>query len=67
MRVGTIAICLAIVGSVTSISVVRAGGADGAVHLSVNVLLAVLGVVLLFVASRRRRVHRGVQGSSPRE
>ena len=56
--VGSISIALAAIGSLTSISVVRAGGADGAVYLGVNITLADLGAALLLFASRGRRSRR---------
>lgn len=53
MRIlGLTAIALAVIGSVTSFSVVRAGGADGAVYLIVNIALTVIGVILLVLAAR---------------
>ncbi|MFB8188830.1 hypothetical protein ACFC14_05850 [Microbacterium sp. NPDC055988] len=51
---GFVAIGLAAIGSVTSYSVVRAGGMDGATYLIVNIALAVTGVVLLGLAARGR-------------
>lgn len=51
---GFAAIALAVAGSLASFSVVRAGGADGAVYLIVNIALTVTGVVLLALAARRR-------------
>ena len=52
---GILSICLSAVGSVTSWSVVHAGGPDGAPYLVVNAGLGVLGLGLLFLAWRRRR------------
>lgn len=51
---GFVAIALAAIGSVTSYSVVRAGGVDGATYLIVNIALAVTGGVLLVLAARDR-------------
>lgn len=51
--VAFVCLALAVIGTVASFSVVRAGGADGAVYLGVNILLAVLGIVLLIVGARR--------------
>ncbi|WP_312674079.1 hypothetical protein [Microbacterium sp.] len=51
---GFVCLALAVVGTVASFSVVRAGGADGAVYLGVNILLALLGIVLLLIGARRR-------------
>lgn len=51
---GLACLALAVIGAVASFSVVRAGGADGAVYLGVNILLAVLGIVLLVIGARRR-------------
>lgn len=54
MRVlGFVAIGLAVIGSVASLSVVRAGSVDGAVYLIVNIALVVAGAVLLLLAARR--------------
>ncbi len=52
--IGFVCLALAVVGTVASFSVVRAGGADGAVYLGVNILLALLGIVLLVIRARRR-------------
>ncbi|WP_431867529.1 hypothetical protein [Microbacterium paraoxydans] len=52
--IGFVCLALAVVGTVASFSVVRAGGADGAVYLAVNILLALLGIVLLVIGARRR-------------
>lgn len=51
---GFTAIALAGIGSLTSFSVVRAGGAEGATYLIVNIALTVTGVILLVLAARRR-------------
>lgn len=53
---GFASIALAVIGSVASFSVMRGGGEDGAVYLTVNIVLAVLGLVLLFLAARGRSV-----------
>lgn len=66
ITVGIIAVSLALVGSFTSISVVRAGGAEGAVYLTVDVTLAVLGIALLSVGWHRRRFLRSAPPSSRR-
>ncbi|MCK2035337.1 hypothetical protein KZC51_04230 [Microbacterium sp. SSW1-49] len=50
--IGLTAIALAVAGSLTSLSVVRAGGTDGAVYLTVNIALTVVGVVLLLLAKK---------------
>lgn len=52
---GALSLLLAGVGSVTSLSVVGTGSADGARYLTVNIGLGVLGVALLLTAWRRRR------------
>jgi predicted membrane channel-forming protein YqfA (hemolysin III family) len=58
---GFTAIALAVIGSLTSLSVVRAGGTDGAVYLTVNIAVAVVGAILLLLASRGRQA----QGKNP--
>lgn len=52
---GTLSLCVAVVGSVTSWSVVQAGGTDGVAYLVVNAGLCALGISLLVMAWRRRR------------
>jgi MYXO-CTERM domain-containing protein len=52
---GALSLLLAVVGSVTSLSVVGTGSADGARYLTVNIGLGVLGAALLLTAWRRRR------------
>lgn len=59
--VGFTAIALAVIGSLTSLSVVRAGGTDGAVYLTANIAVAVVGAILLLLASRGRQA----QGKNP--
>ncbi len=54
ISVGVVSLCLAVAGSLASLSVVRAGGPDGAVYLIVNVTLAALGIALLLIAWLRR-------------
>jgi hypothetical protein len=50
---GSAALLLAGIGTLSSISVMVAGGTEGLVYLIVNATLAVLGVVFLFLAARR--------------
>ena len=49
---GFVTIGLAAIGSVTSFSVVRAGGIEGVTYLTVNIALVITGVVLQVLAAR---------------
>lgn len=60
-----IAIVLAAIGAITSVSVVRAGGVEGGVYLTVNILLAAVGVALLVIGLRRRAAKSSERGTRP--
>ncbi|WP_156138869.1 hypothetical protein [Microbacterium mangrovi] len=61
---GWVLITLAVVGSIASISVMRAGGFAGGVNLAVNVLATVGGAIVL-IGQRRRAVKRAARENRP--
>ncbi|MFB7250689.1 hypothetical protein [Microbacterium sp. NPDC056234] len=55
IRGGVLSLCVALLGSVASWSVIQSGSTDGGAYLVVNAGLCVLGIGLLLIAWRRRR------------
>ncbi|MBH0022975.1 hypothetical protein [Salinibacterium sp. SWN248] len=65
--VGLVTVFLALAGTLSSFSVVSAGGTEGFIYFLVNISLALTGVILVVVGARRAQSESHERGSAAGE
>lgn len=65
--VGLVTVFLALAGTLSSFSVVSAGGTEGFIYFLVNISLALTGVILVVVGARRAQSESHERGSAAAE